>query len=447
MLESIIFVVSYYVGIFFYFGTDIKSNLSFDIKPFLYSSIMILSISTQGLYRVRYRESYLGIFVRIFISFVVGFLIIIFLFYISSLSMFYFGRLAFAYSHITSFICICIVHAYFFAAIDQSKFKNRIFVLGTGYKASSLSQLRRKSDLRNCVIVGYIKCTPNNLCVANDIVDINIEDLKSYAINNNVNEILAAFDNHHISPFIEQQLIGCRMNGINVIDLCSFFERETGRIKLDLLHPSWLIYSDGFDQNTNRIFLKRMIDLFLSILLIFLSLPVMFFAALAIFIDSNRGEGIFYQQGRIGLNGKPFKIIKFRSMIANAESNNGAQWAQEDDKRITRVGKFIRKYRIDELPQLFNVFMGNMSLVGPRPERPEFVAMLSERIPYYNERHRVKPGITGWAQLNYPYGASIQDSLEKLQYDLYFVKNNSLFLDTMILLQTAEIILFKKGSR
>ena len=445
LFEIIIFASSYYLGVFLCFGTDVDSKM-LQIEPLLYSFIMIASISTQGLYRVRYRQTYFGIFKRICVSFIMGLAVLMSLLYMLYPSMLYFDGLVIIYSHAVSFMCVCIVHIYFFSTIDRSKFKSKTLVFGAGRNASSLSKLRRKADLRNFTIVGYVKCNGDNLNVVPDkLVNIDLDDLKPYIVSNNINEILVAPDDRRLGLPI-QQLLDCKMHGVNIVDLCSFFEREAGKIRLDLLHPSWLIFSDGFKQGINRAFFKRMMDLSLSILFIFLSIPIMFFVALGILIDSNPGENILYRQTRIGLNGKYFEIIKFRSMVANAEKN-GAEWAQKGDQRITRIGKFIRKYRIDELPQLFNVLMGDMSLVGPRPERPEFVKILCESIPYYNERHRVKPGITGWAQLNYPYGSSVEDSLEKSQYDLYYVKNNSLFLDISILLQTAEVVLFKKGSR
>jgi exopolysaccharide biosynthesis polyprenyl glycosylphosphotransferase len=188
-------------------------------------------------------------------------------------------------------------------------------------------------------------------------------------------------------------------------------------------------------------------DVLLSVFFIIVFLPIMVITGLAIFLTGQRNESILYKQTRIGLLGKPFTIYKFRSMVSNAEAPSCCQWAQDNDKRVTKVGKVIRKYRIDELPQLVNVLKGDMSFVGPRPERPEFVTKLFEHIPYYQERHCVKPGITGWAQVNYPYGDTIEKASEKLQYDLYYVKNNSLFLDIAILLQTVGVILFKQGSR
>jgi sugar transferase (PEP-CTERM system associated) len=215
---------------------------------------------------------------------------------------------------------------------------------------------------------------------------------------------------------------------------------------LETLTPSWLVFSDGFVSDGMRPLVKRLFDLFASILLLGVSWWVMLLTILAIYFEDGFGAPVLYRQTRVGFRDKAFKVIKFRSMRVNAEQN-GAQWAREKDDRVTRVGKIIRKSRIDELPQLFNVLKGEMSFVGPRPERPEFVEGFQKRIPYYQERHRVKPGITGWAQLCYPYGASESDTWQKLQYDLYYVKNYSLFLDLAIMMSTVEVVLWGRGAR
>ena len=214
-----------------------------------------------------------------------------------------------------------------------------------------------------------------------------------------------------------------------------------------MLHPSWLYLSEGFHLGTFRRIGKRVFDLLATTALLPIALPFALLVSLAIFIESGGRGGVIYSQVRVKRDGKPFNIYKFRSMVTNAEKDGVAQWASKNDARITRVGKIIRKGRLDEIPQLYNVLIGDMSFVGPRPERPEFVKELSERIPYYDVRHCVKPGITGWAQLCYPYGASEHDARQKLQFDLYYVKNHSLFLDFMICLTTVEVVLFGKGAR
>ncbi|PZN26149.1 MAG: sugar transferase, partial [Proteobacteria bacterium] len=217
-------------------------------------------------------------------------------------------------------------------------------------------------------------------------------------------------------------------------------------VRLDVLNPSWMIFSEGFRQGRIHSTLERTFDILASLILLVVALPVMLLTALAIKLTEGLGAPIFYRQVRVGQYGRPFELLKFRSMRVDAE-NDGPRWAEKNDSRITPVGSFIRMTRIDELPQILNVLRGEMSFVGPRPERPEFVAQLNERIPYYRERHIIKPGITGWAQLCYPYGSSEQDALEKLQYDLFYVKNHSLLFYLAILVQTVEVIVWGKGAR
>jgi sugar transferase (PEP-CTERM system associated) len=218
-----------------------------------------------------------------------------------------------------------------------------------------------------------------------------------------------------------------------------------GQIRLDSLYAGWLIFGDGFGHGGLRVIVKRLFDIVCALVLIVLSLPVMLVTAALIKLESK--GGIFYFQERTGFNGKPFNVVKFRSMRTDAEKDGKPQWAQAQDSRVTRVGNIIRKIRVDELPQLFVVLKGDMSLVGPRPERPFFVEQLTSQIPYYAVRQSVKPGLTGWAQVRYHYGATLEDSAEKLQYDLYYVKNHSLFLDLVILFETVSVVLLGKGAR
>ena len=233
--------------------------------------------------------------------------------------------------------------------------------------------------------------------------------------------------------------------GVHINDVSSFVERETGRVDLDSVNPSWLIFSDGFSSGRALSSVaKRAFDIVASLVLLALTVPLIAIFAVLVKLDS-RGPA-FFRQIRVGLFGQSFELIKLRSMRVDAEAN-GAQWAAHKDPRITRIGRFIRKVRIDELPQAWNVLKGDMSFVGPRPERPEFVAELEEQLVYYAERHMVKPGITGWAQINYPYGASIEDARHKLEYDLYYAKNYTPFLDMLIILQTLRVILWSDGAR
>jgi sugar transferase (PEP-CTERM system associated) len=259
-----------------------------------------------------------------------------------------------------------------------------------------------------------------------------------------VEEIVIAIDERRGGMPVNA-LLACKLAGITVTDYSTFWERESGKVDLDALHPSWLIFSDGFVGGRLQANFKRMFDIGASILLLLFTLPLILMTMVAIRLES-RGP-VFYRQERVGMNGAPFMLLKFRSMRTDAEEDGQPKWAAVNDSRITWVGSFIRKTRIDEIPQIMNVLKGEMSFIGPRPERPFFVEELRQVIPYYFERHRVKPGISGWAQLNYPYGASVEDAKEKFQFDLYYIKNYSLFLDLIVLIQTARVILWPKGVR
>jgi sugar transferase (PEP-CTERM system associated) len=240
-------------------------------------------------------------------------------------------------------------------------------------------------------------------------------------------------------------LMECKLRGITVTSGVDFYERELKKAKLDMLHPSWILFSEGFSASRSRAFAKRFVDLALSLTLLAIMSPFIILTAIAVFLET--GRPVLYSQQRIGLLGKEFRIYKFRSMRQDAEKDGKARWASANDNRITRVGGFIRNTRLDELPQIYNVIKGEMSFVGPRPERPEFVSELKEKIPFYDTRHYVKPGLMGWAQLKYPYGASVEDAKGKLEYDLYYSKNHSLLMDILILIQTVEVVLLGKGVR
>jgi sugar transferase (PEP-CTERM system associated) len=266
------------------------------------------------------------------------------------------------------------------------------------------------------------------------------------ALEKNAEEIVIAMDEKRGNLPV-RQLLDARLQGIDVIELMEFFERETGKIRVDLVNPGWLIFSPGFRISRLRAFSSRTVDLLTSAGLFLVSWPIMLLVALAIKLEDGVSAPVLYRQCRVGKGGVPFQVLKFRSMSVDAEADGQAKWAEANDSRITRVGNVLRNVRLDELPQVFNVLRGQMSLVGPRPERPEFVQELKKSIPYYDERHAVKPGVTGWAQLKYSYGASEEDAIEKLQYDLYYIKNQSLMLDIMIILQTVEVVLWGKGAR
>ncbi|HRX90322.1 MAG TPA: TIGR03013 family PEP-CTERM/XrtA system glycosyltransferase [Steroidobacteraceae bacterium] len=329
--------------------------------------------------------------------------------------------------------------------VSEDVFRRRVIVFGGGQRAASIAGLRRRVDQRGFKLLGFLPSEGEAAVVDAARMLPGNRPLLDLARELQADEIVVAMDDRRRS-FPIADLLECRFDGIEVTELVTFLERETGKVHLDVLNPSWLIFGAGFRRDHLRLASERALDLFACVALLLLVWPLMLLTAIAIMLEDGPRAPIFYRQTRVGFRGKNFQVIKFRSMRVDAEKA-GAQWAQANDTRVTRVGAIIRKLRIDELPQLINVLRGDMSFVGPRPERPEFVANLSAQIPYYQERHFVKPGITGWAQVCYPYGASETDAAEKLQYDLYYVKNHSLLFDIMILLQTAEVVLLGKGAR
>ena len=294
-------------------------------------------------------------------------------------------------------------------------------------------------------MIGFIPASGDELSVPVERMVTRPPDLFHWALQNEVDEIVVAMDDRR-SDFPTEEFLECRLAGIDILELATFLERESGKVRLDVANPSWIVLGEGFRESALQQAVERLFDIVASLLLLVVGLPLMALTALAIRIEDGWRAPVFYRQLRVGRYNKNFELIKFRSMREDAE-DDGPVWASTNDPRVTRVGRLIRKVRIDELPQLLNVLRGDMSLVGPRPERPEFVEQLAKTLPYYRGRHAVKPGITGWAQLYYQYGSTDQDALEKLQYDLYYVKHRSLVLDLAIVLQTVEVVLWGKGAR
>ena len=321
----------------------------------------------------------------------------------------------------------------------------RILVLGAGQRAEQFLQLRRQADQRGFKLVRFMKMPGD---AESELPQKRVRQMPrsliEYCQRHEIDEIVIAQDDRRGKLPI-RDLLECRLESIDITDVMNFLERETGKLNLTLVSPSWLIFENGFRRQLPRRIAQRVFDVISSSAVLLLASPIMLVTAILIYLEDRRP--IFYRQERVGKGNVRFNVLKFRSMRIDAEAEGKAVWAKQDDDRVTKVGRVIRKLRIDELPQLINVLAGHMSVVGPRPERPEFVEKLSEQIPYYLERHRIKPGITGWAQLCYPYGSSEKDAFEKLQYDLYYVKNRTLVFDFMILLQTAEVVLWQKGAR
>ena len=324
-------------------------------------------------------------------------------------------------------------------------FARRTLVLGIGPEAAavehSIKQLGRSTRL-----LGFYPAkkseTPHR--VAHDRILTGGLDLIDAVRRYKVDEIIVAVRERRGGVLPLRELLDCKLMGVRVLDLSSYYESAVGQLRLDSLHASWLIFGDGFRQGFTRSFVKRLFDLAAAGLLLLLAAPVMLATAAAIVLES--GFPILYRQERVGQGGRLFNVIKFRSMRRDAEVDGTPRWATSNDDRVTRAGRIIRKLRIDELPQLLNVLRGDMSLVGPRPERPYFVDQLAREIPYYSVRHSVKPGVTGWAQVRYHYTSSLEDSAQKLQYDLYYVKNHTLFLDIVVLFETVVVVLTGAGA-
>ena len=405
--------------------------------------VLFLCLAAMGLYRIALRANFAGVTARVITAVVLTGVALPFLYYLFPSLYLSPGTLGLA----TVFLVIGLlgVRFAFLRLVDESLFKRRILVLGAGKRAEQFLKLRRQSDQRGFRLVRFLKM-PGDL--PSEVPMKRVRPLPTplidYCRRHDIDEIVIALDDRR-GTLPVRELLECRLESIDVTDVMNFLERETGKINLDLVRPSWLIFESGFRRQLPRRVAQRVFDIVASAAVLVLASPFMVITAILIVMED--GRPIFYRQKRVGKNNTVFNVRKFRSMRTDAEKGGKAVWAKKDDDRVTRVGKVIRKLRIDELPQLINVLAGSMSVVGPRPERPEFVEQLSEQIPYYLERHRVKPGITGWAQLCYPYGSSEKDAFEKLQYDLYYVKNRSLLFDFMILLQTAEVVLWQKGAR
>ena len=326
----------------------------------------------------------------------------------------------------------------------QSMLRQRILVFGTGTRAKLVGRTLQRSD-PHIDLVGYY-ASPNEAVAevsAWGILSPNTS-LTDIVMEQQVDEIVVALAERRGGSMPLRELLDCKLQGVRVVDMATHFEKTLGQIRLDSVSAGWLIFGEGFSQGLLRTVVKRLFDLVCAAILIIVASPIILLTGILILLES-RGP-ILYLQERVGLNGRLFNVVKFRSMRTDAEQDGQPRWATAQDDRVTRVGRILRKLRIDELPQLFSVLNGDMSLVGPRPERPYFVDKLTHEIPYFAVRQSVKPGVTGWAQVRYHYGSSVEDSAEKLQYDLYYVKNHTLFLDLVILFETVGVVLTAKGA-
>ncbi|WP_229483481.1 TIGR03013 family XrtA/PEP-CTERM system glycosyltransferase [Massilia horti] len=417
---------------------------NFFTSAIAFTIAVIFSMSAMGMYQLDFDEGLRNPFLmKLMPSFVMGFVILTLVFYLAP--DLYFGRGVLILVFAVGGAGILLARLIFFKTSEARFMRSRIMFLGGGPLAKECSDLAtRNNRYHKYDIAGFIPIATEDLCVeTSSLLKVRDGDsLVKLARQNNVEEIVVSVLNRR-GGFPIKELLDCKLQGVKVTDAATFFERETCQIRVDSLQPSWLVFGGGFDQSFVRTFMKRCFDLACSVILLVLTLPIMLLAALAVWVE-DRGT-VFYSQERVGKDGKTFRVLKFRSMRVDAEKGGKPQWAAQNDPRVTRVGNFMRKTRIDELPQILNVLKGEMSFVGPRPERPYFVEQLIEVVPYYNVRHSIKPGITGWAQVRYGYGSSAEDALQKLQYDLYYVKNNSLFLDVLIMIDTLKVVLFRSG--
>jgi sugar transferase (PEP-CTERM system associated) len=409
---------------------------------------LVLSCCTlsMGVYLAMVREGFRSMVLRTVVSF----------FFLGSLSLYllelllpqdFFPKGFIFWAVILSSVMVILARIVFIAAVDTAKLKRRVVIYGAGNRAKKLLEdLAPEVDVLGVEVVGCIANANEQTQVSDETILPYPNDWLAFIKSAHISEIVVSPDERRRTQgdlaFPLNDFLDCKLAGVPSCDGLSFCERELGKIDITLLQPSWMLYSDGFKYSKRRLIAKRVFDLILASAFFIVLWPFMLLTAIAVKLESP--GAVLYHQVRVGLNGRHFRIYKFRSMRQDAEKN-GAVWAQKNDARVTKVGAFIRNTRLDELPQLYNVLAGSMSFVGPRPERPEFVTELSQQIPFYDTRHKVKPGLMGWAQLKYPYGASVEDAKNKLQYDLYYTKNHSFLMDMLIMIQTVEIILLGKG--
>ena len=418
------------------------SPISFQQMAF-FSLVILMLMSTMGLYQLDTWDESPTVQIRTIAALLAGFLIGFLVYQTVPASSL--RPEAVAVTIVLALVGTTLARVAFIRLGDRSAFKERVLVLGTGSRVAKFAEYARRNH--NHEVVRYVALQPceHFIPLPNVLTLAQGESLVSVAERYKIDRIVIAIRDRRGGGLPMQDLLKCRLKGIKVTELPTFFEREYRQVLLESINPSWMVFGDGFSAGCCRAAVKRGFDLVASVALLFLALPVMAIAALCILLES--GWPVLYRQERVGQGGRVFTIYKFRSMRVDAERDGTPRWAAASDDRTTRVGRIIRKMRIDELQQIINVLKGDMSFVGPRPERPFFVDKLVTQIPYYALRHGIKPGITGWAQVSYAYGASLDDTIEKLQYDLYYLKNHGLFLDLMILVATVEVVLWGKGAR
>ena len=440
----------------------LESLDSLPLKAFVFASVMVLGMLAMGQYQApssQGRHFLPYTLMRISLSLALGVFALLVVYYIFPQILL--GRGVVAYATVSVVVGLSLYRSLLYRMIDGRVLRRKILVLGAGELAFDMIKpevennqkaplYQRKRLLApiyaSYVIHGFVDTGGEKLKIPEKYLVNPGDSLVDYCLEYEIDEVVLAVPDRREKVPVEE-LLECKLSNIEVLEYVGFWEKERGLLRTDMLNPSWLIFCDGCRQGDMESVIGRGFDIIASLIILILMSPFLFLTALLIYLENGFSGPVFYRQERVGLNGETFQLLKFRSMIVNAESNGEAQWAAKNDSRVTRVGRFIRKVRIDELPQMINILKGDMSLVGPRPERPEFVEEFKKSLPFFATRHRVKPGLAGWAQLKYPYGANEYDAMRKLQYDLYYVKNHSLIMDMLVLLQTVEVILLGKGAR
>lgn len=441
--DFILSIFALYLAFFIRLDLIPKTEEIFNLtgaKLLIFGLVLIFSSFILEMYNQEKNGGKKEIVLKVFIGLVISFVMLSSIYYIIPLIMFGRGLLLISF---LSFGILQFSWHVSFRFLNLHSFARKIVILGTGQLAHKMGEVITSTN-HNYVLAGFVNLPSETVCVPEHSILKNGNGLVDLIKKENAHKLVVSLSERR-GVFPLKDVLGCKFSGINVIDAPSFYEEMTGKLLLEDITPSWFIFSDGFRITFFKRFCKMIIDIFIASIGLILTLPLFSMIALAIKIDSS--GPIFFRQFRVGKDENNFILYKFRTMHQDAESKTGAVWAQKNDPRITRVGRILRKTRLDEIPQIYNVLKGDMSIVGPRPERPEFVEDLLKIIPYYSERHFVKPGITGWAQIRYSYGSSVKDAIEKLRYDLYYIKHTSLFFDFMIIMETIKVVLFGKGAR
>lgn len=444
LADAGIFLGSVLLGVYVQLAPYGASALTVFEAGIVFALLMLALNSAFGLYRRDEAVTFAVIVGRLLLALALGSPLAYLLFYLMPGGQS--AQMVLGYTLLYAACGQILLRQVMFTARSAGVGARRVLIVGTGPEAKTVEESLRTIGYPRYAVVGFYQAGAGDASAlpSTQRVYTRESDFIEVVRRLRAQEVIVAVREQRGGVLPLRELLECRINGIPVTDLAGFYERVRGEVPIDSLKASWLIYGQGFAQDGLRTVIKRAFDIVASTALLVLALPVMLLAAVAIFLES--GLPIIYRQERVGRGGRTFVCLKFRSMRADAEKDGVARWAAAGDSRITRVGRIMRKTRIDELPQLINVLRGDMSLVGPRPERPRFVTELKEQIRFYDVRHSVKPGLTGWAQVRYSYGASVEDASKKLEYDLYYVKNHSLFLDVLILVETVRVILFREGA-